>query len=460
MPKAVTAFMNVIREAGYEVYVVGGAIRDLVLGKATRNWDFTTNATPEVIQRLFPDSFYHNIYGTVTVPYQTSHSATQDATHTRDQASEPSTLLFEITPFRLEGDYSDARHPQNVQWAKTLAEDLARRDFTINALAYDGKQIIDMWGGQDDLRNKLIRTVGDPDQRFQEDALRLLRAVRLASELGFMIEDNTRQSIKRNANMIKRVSWERIRTEFFRILESPYPADGILLLRNVGLLYHVLPELDKCFHVEQKSANRHHIFDVGTHSVMALKHCASTDVITRFATLIHDIGKAHTFRKDHNGMITFYNHEVVGSRLAEAIADRFRLSREQKDKLVRLVAFHMFVVSEKQTDSALRRFIRNVGKDNLEDMFALRRADRLGGGSRETSWRTEDFKRRIANLLIEPFTVKDLKVNGHDVMKTLNIKPSPQVGDVLNKLFEKVVNKEIENDREKLIHELAKMKSS
>lgn len=454
LPASITDFMRVFTDAGHQIYVAGGPVRDLVLGREVTDWDFTTSATPEQILALFPDSFYHNTYGTVTVKHQVSNSKFQNDV-ILSETKDPDYQLLEVTPFRREGTYTDGRHPDEVKWAKTLEEDLARRDFTIGAMAYDGQKVIDLFDGQTDLKNKVIRAVGEPDKRFSEDALRLLRAVRFSAQLGFLIEPTTLESIKKNAALIQKISWERIRDEFYKILLSPHPTEGVLFLRSTGLLKYILPELDVCFDVPQKSPGRHHIYDVGTHLVKSLEHCTSTNVITRFATLIHDIGKAPTFHQDPDTqMITFYNHEVVGERMATVIADRFRMSKDEKDLFVRLVAQHQFVVSEELTDNAIRRFIRNVGRENLEEMFALRHADRLGGAATETSWRTELFKKRVAELLIEPFTVKDLKIDGNDVMKILNIKPSRQVGDILDALFEKVVNKELENEREVLLKSL------
>lgn len=443
LPDSITAFMSELRSHSYDVFVVGGAVRHMVLGLPVTNWDFTTNATPEQIMHMFPDSFCNNIFGTVTIKWP--QNAPEGA----------SLILLEVTPFRTEHGYSDNRRPDTVLWAQKLEDDLSRRDFTINAMAYDGKEIVDPFEGQSDLQSKIIRAVGDPDLRFREDALRMMRAIRFASELGFLIEPKTRDAITRDSALITRISGERIRDEFLRILASAHPTEGVLFLRNTNLLRYILPELEACFAIPQKSPKRHHIYDVGTHLVMSLKHCESPDVITRFATLIHDVGKVKTFHKDEKTeLITFYNHEVVGTKMAASIADRFRLSKDQKEKLVKLVEHHQFVVSEDMTDNAIRRFIRNVGKENLDEMFALRRADRLGGAAKETSWRTELFKKRVAQLLIEPFTVKDLKVDGNDVMEILQIPPSRTVGEVLDALFTKVENKEIANEREILLREI------
>jgi len=432
LPATVLEFMNTIRESGFEVYVVGGAVRNLILNKPVTNWDFTTNATPEKIQKLFPDSFYHNTYGTVTIKNGND--------------------LFEITPFRKESNYTDNRHPEKIEWAKTVGEDLARRDFTINAMAFDGEKIIDIFEGKKHIDERKIVAVGNADTRFQEDALRMMRGIRFASQLGFLIDDETRNAMTRNSKLIKNISWERIRDELLKIVGSDHSAEGVLFLKSTGILKHILPELNDCFAIPQKSPNRHHIYDVGTHLVMSLKSCPSSDPVTRLASLLHDIGKVGTFHKDQKTqMITFYNHEVIGTIQAKQIADRLRLSNEQKTKFVRLIEFHQFTVTEDQTDKAVRRFIKDVGKEYIQDMLDLRTADRVGSGATPTSWRLDLFKKRIVEVQKEPFTVKDLKVDGTDVMKVLNIKPSKQVGDILDKLFEQVVEKKLENDREILL---------
>lgn len=441
LPDEVTKLMDEFKKNKYQIYVVGGAVRDAILKKNVDNWDFTTNAIPDEIRKLFPDSFYNNIYGTVSIP--------QDK------------IIFEITPFRKESNYSDSRHPEKIEWAKTVEEDLSRRDFTINAIAYDGKNIIDPYGGQKDLSNRLIKAVGDPDIRFKEDALRLLRAVRFTSQLGFLIEDTTRDSIQKNAGLITKISWERIRDEFLKILGGDHPSEGILFLKNTGLLSYILPEVDVCFAIPQKSPKRHHVYDVGTHLVMALKHCPSSDPITRFATLIHDIGKAKTFYKDEKtDLITFYNHEVVGKKQAENIAERFKLSNKQKDKLITLVAEHQYTVSETQTDKAIRRFIRSVTKEYLQDMLDLRTGDRIGSGAKPTSWRNELFKKRLEEVQKQPFQIKDLKIDGNDVMKLLKIKPGPKIGSILKKLFDKVSEGKLKNEKQALLDQLTDSSSN
>lgn len=440
LPKYVKAFMDTFRKNNYQIYLVGGGVRDLIMGKnpPTGGWnlaDFATDATPDEILKLFPDSFYENKFGTVGVKINQ--------------------LIFEVTTFRKEGIYKDARHPEKVEWAKTIEEDLARRDFTINAMALSEQKLTDPYNGQKHIREKLIVAVGDPNKRFSEDALRLMRAIRFSAELGFLLEEKTRDSIRKNAKRITKISGERIRDELFKILASLNPSEGILFLRSTGLLEILFPELDACFQIPQKSPKRHHIYDVGTHLVMSLKHCPSKDVITRLATLLHDIGKAKVFKKDSvSGLITFYNHEVVGAKIVQKIADRLRLSNKDKHKLVTLVRQHQFTVDERQTDKAIRRFIRNVGKEYLQDMLDLRVGDRLGGGATATSWRLELFKKRLEEVQKEPFKVTDLKINGNDVMKTLGIKPGPKVGEILNKLFAEVEDGKIKNGREALLKKI------
>ncbi len=368
--------------------------------------------------------------------------------------------VFEITTYRTESEYTDHRHPKSIVWGTSLHEDLARRDFTINSIAYDGTSIIDPYHGIDDIAAKLIRAVGDPNKRFGEDALRMMRAIRLATQLGFTIEDNTFSAIKTNAQLITKISQERIRDELLKILASEYPSEGIYLLKNSGILAYILPEIEKSFGVQQKSPKRHHIFDVGTHLVMSLKHCPTKDPIVRLATLLHDIGKPLTVKVTPEGVITFYNHEIIGASIARNIAFRLHLSKTQREKVVKLVRWHQFTVDERQTDGALRRFVRNVGKEDLVDMLALRIGDRLGGGARETSWRLELFKKRLIEVQKKPFTVADLVVDGNDVMEIYTVRPGPFIGIVLNTLFKDVVEEKIKNDREELLKRLKDLKET
>lgn len=446
LPKDVKEVLLKLKKTGFQAYIVGGCVRDILVGRETNDWDFTTDAHPEQILKLFPDGFYDNKFGTVGVPVKPSTTNNQPPT------------IFEITTFRSEYGYSDHRHPDKIAFGKTLEEDLKRRDFTINAMASDGDKIIDLFEGQNDLNKKIIKAVGDPDKRFQEDALRMMRAIRIAAQLKYLIEEKTFSAIQTNSKLISNISRERIRDELIKILSSDFPSEGILLLRNAGLLSLFLPELEKCFGVEQKSPKRHHLYDVGTHLLISLKNCPSKDPMVRLATLLHDVGKPPTASKTEEGVITFYNHEIIGASIVRNIADRLHFSKKDKEKILKLVRFHQFTVDERQTDAAIRRFIKNVGKENLEEMLALRTGDRLGGGALETSWRLELFKKRLLEVQKQPFTVADLKVSGHDVMKIYAIGPGPLVGAVLNILFDDVVKGLIKNDREVLLERINDLK--
>jgi len=442
IPKKVTVLSELFNKNGFEIYVVGGAVRDHLMGKPISDWDFTTNATPEEMLAFLPDSYYNNTFGTVGVPV--------------DNDERP----YEVTTFRHEKGYTDSRHPDSLEWGTSLEGDLERRDFTINAMAIKlngakAHEIIDPFNGQKDIKKKTVRAVGEAVERFREDALRMMRAIRIASELGFTIEEETFEAIKMHSSTIHRIAKERVREELFKTLASHNPYEGMMMLKNSALMDEVLPELAKTFGVDQKSPGRHHIHDVGTHCMLSLRHCPAADPLTRFATLIHDIGKPQTFKKNgKSGQITFYNHEVVGSRIAKNIANRLRFSKADSEKLFLLVRWHQFTLDERQTDKSIKRFIRNVGTQNIQSMLDLRVGDRLGGGAAETSWRLEEFKARLVEVQKQPFTVHDLKITGEDVMRELNLKPGPKVGEILKQLFEKVENKEVENTKEELFKSL------
>lgn len=440
LPKEVKNILDKFKKNNFQIYIVGGAVRDLLMDKKVSDWDFTTDAKPQELLKLFPDSFYDNKFGTVGIPVSKS-------------------VVYEITTMRKEGIYKDHRHPEIVSWTNKIEEDLGRRDFTVNAIALsaDGKTV-DPFNGQTDIKNKIIKAVGNPGKRFQEDALRLIRAIRIATELEFDIDEKTYSSIEENALLIKQIANERIRDELFKILASSNPDTGISKLREAGILKIILPELEKCFGIMQKGPKHARVYDIGNHSLSTLKHTPSPDPLVKFAALLHDVGKADTVATAADGNVTFYNHDVVGGNLVLRIAKRFNLSKKQTDKLFRLVRFHMFTVTEDQTDSAIRRFIKNVGPENIADMMALRIGDRLGGGTqRETSWRMEKFQERIKQVFKKPFSISDLKVNGNDVMKILKIKPGPKVGEILQKLFDQVQKDSSLNNRDYLLGEISKI---
>lgn len=445
IPNEIISIYQKMVDAKFEAYLVGGSVRNLLMKRLVKDWDFTTNATPDEILKLFPDGFYDNKFGTVGVPIEINGQK----------------HVAEITTFRTETTYSDKRRPDSVEWGKTIEEDLARRDFTINAIALKlttnnlelKTSITDPFDGQKDLEQKIVRAVGNPNLRFKEDALRLLRAIRIATELGFTIEENTWNELQKDANLIAHVSGERIRVEFLRILESNHPYDGIMLLKNSGLLQQILPELMEGIDVSQVRPGRHHTTDVFTHNIMALKLCPSTDPIVRFATLLHDVGKPRVKSADEQGLVIFHNHEIMGAKIARDICDRLKFSKKDRDKIINLIRWHMFTVDEKSTDAAIRRFIRRVGIDTINDMLDLRVADRLGSGTKTAeSWRLKLFKERVKKEL-QPaaFSIKDLAIDGNDIMKELNIKPGPKIGEILQKLFEEVDPDQSKNTKEYLL---------
>lgn len=501
--------LSLLQKNGFEAYIVGGAVRDTLLASFENkphesikkfDFDFTTSAKPEEIQHLFPEHYYENMYGTVGVakehlltqmgrqdsqPTETKteteqktidlsqatkvHSSLQSATLQESKPVEKKDV-FEITTYRYDGIYTDHRRPEQVTWGSTISDDLQRRDFTINALAIQISQeylqtidfttapafipvlnnnftLIDQHNGLADLQDNLIQTVGDPDTRFAEDALRMLRALRFSVQLNMQIEPETFAAIIKNAQLLEHVSYERIRDEFLKMLSSDFPKQAIELLDETNLLSFVLPEL-----LDAKGVNQggHHTTDVWTHSLDALEACPSTDPIVRLATLLHDIAKPATY-KLINGQPTFYNHEIIGSRMAKKIAIRLRLSKKEIERIFLLVRFHMFYYQPENTDASIRRFMRKVGLENINDILDLREADRLGSGARKTSWRLEEMKQRMVEQLNQPFAVTDLAINGHDLMDTLGLSPGPQIGAILTSLFEEVLDTPELNTREILL---------
>ena len=387
IPDQVKEIATTLQDANFEVYLVGGPIRNILLEKSVKDWDLTSSATPDKMLSLFPDAFYDNSFGTVGIPLNK---------HTEDQ------MIVEVTTFRTEYGYSDNRHPDKISWGKNITEDLSRRDFTVNAMAVPlvkneliFENVVDPFSGQKDLEKKIIRAVGNPKERFKEDALRLMRAIRFATQLGFSIEKETLLAITQDASLIQNIASERIKVELMKILESEYPYDGILLLKNTGLLHYILPELLEGIDISQKRPGRHHTTDVFEHNIFSLKFCPSPDPIVRFATLIHDVGKPRVAAKDQDGYVIFHNHEIVGSRMAYDICDRLRFSKKEREKITKLIRWHMFTVDEHITDSAVRRFIRRIGVENVKDMMDLRIGDRLGGGTQTAeSWRLKLFKKK------------------------------------------------------------------
>ena len=428
VPLEVRTVTQKLREAGFEAYLVGGCVRDLFLNRTPKDWDVTTNAKPEFIQELFPDSFYENDFGTVGV---------------KTNSEDPSLSVIEVTPYRTESGYSDKRRPDAVAFGDNLEEDLARRDFTINALALDESkgQLIDPYKGQKDIESKVLRTVGVAKDRFEEDALRLLRAIRLMAELGLALDSETAEAIAIKAPNLGHISRERVRDEFVRILKSKEPMMALTVAQQLGLLTHISPSLPLGIGIKQNQA---HSYDVFGHLMHAVQHAADKEwpLDIRLAALFHDVSKPEVRRWDDTKKDwTFHGHEVVGSRVTRKALEDLRFSREIIDKVTKLVRWHMFFSDPDQiTLSAVRRMIVNVGKENIWDLLDLRICDRVGTGRpKEQPFRFRKYKAMVEQALRDPISVGMLKTNGSRLMKAFHMKPGPNIGNVLNALLEEVL---------------------
>jgi len=449
LPNEVKNVLEKLAKGGYEGYIVGGCVRDLLMKKEPKDWDITTNAKPDDIQKIFSDSFYENKFGTVTLKRQEN-----------DKLGE-----IQITPYRVESKYTDKRHPDEIKFVSKLEDDLSRRDFTINAMAMkvetsDKRQetsIVDLFDGQRDLKAKIIRTVGKPDDRFNEDALRLLRAARFATQLDFKIDKESYDSIKENAEWLRAISKERIRDEFIKIINADKAYDGILLLQEIGILKFVVPELEEGVDVGQ---NLHHIYTVWEHNTRALKYAAEKKYSfeVRLGSLLHDVGKPRTKRGDGK-YSTFYGHDVVGAKMTAQIMGRLKFPKDISEKVIKLVRYHLFYYNVGEvTESSVRRLLANVGLKNVEDLIKVREADRIGSGRpKAVPYKLRHLKYVIDKVSHDPISVKMLKIDGKDVMKELKIKPGPKVGLILNSLLAQVLDDPAKNTKENLkkrIHEL------
>jgi len=439
IPDTVLGVMNQLSDAGFEAYIVGGCVRDSLMGRVPADWDVTTNAKPEDVIYLFPETHYQNVFGTVSV---------------KTGSEEPSEAIVEITTYRMDGVYSDARHPDYVEYSERLEDDLSRRDFTMNAIASDGKVIIDPHNGQEDIEAKQIRAVGDPNERFSEDALRLMRAVRFATQLEFTIEDKTAAAISEQSEMLSKIALERSQDEFVKLLMSPRGDMGVELMRKHGLMKHVLPELLEGVGMEQ---NHHHIYTVWEHNVRALRYACEQgySMQVRLASLLHDVGKART--KDEKGRdSTFYGHEAVGGRMVKKMLKRLRFPREDVEHISMLVTQHMFnsdVEGENAiTEAGARRLVSRVGAENMDDLYRVREADRIGSGvAKAVPFRLRKFKYLVDRAMHDPISRKQLKINGNDLIGELAMEPGPRLGSVIDALFEEVLDDPKNNTKEDLL---------
>lgn len=426
IPLEVFTVAQTLESAGFEAYFVGGCVRDLLCRKKPKDWDITTDAHPEEIQKLFPHTFYENDYGTVAI--------------VNENVSDETLKTVEVTPYRIEGNYIDVRHPRTVTFAKKLDDDLQRRDFTINAIALDIRGIIfDPQNGRDDIKNKIIKTVGKPDDRFSEDALRILRAVRFCAELGFMMEPNTEKAILKNSQLLEKISKERIRDEFIKIIMSNNPKKGLEIAHKVGILHFISPELEESIGIEQGGI---HAYDVWEHLLRSLQHTADRGwpLEIRLAALFHDIGKPVT-RKKGPKKWTFYGHEIVGTRITQKILNNLKFPKKIIEKVTKLVRWHMFFSdTETLTHSAVRRLVTNVGRDNIWYLMDVRAADRIGTGRpKENPYRLRKYHAMIDEVLRDPISVGMIKLDGRKIMELTGEKPGPKIGFILRILLEEVL---------------------
>ena len=441
IPAPIKEIARILNMEGFQCFLVGGSVRDSIMGFTPNEYDIATNAKPEDVQRIFKYTIPTGIkHGTILVILDDMH--------------------VEITTFRSDGNYSDGRHPDKVEYTASIEDDLPRRDLTINAMAYnvlDGT-LIDMFDGMKDIKNKIIRSVGNPYERFTEDGLRIMRAIRFATKLNFNIEKETFEAICHSTGMLTSIAYERIREEFNGILISDNPFRGIELLRKTGILALIMPELMQGFGVSQ---NRFHKYDVYYHILHTIQAVESLEteeltLLVRLAALFHDIAKPMVQKKvSKQEEPVYYNHEVVGANVAKKIMKRLKYSNAEIDFVTLLVRQHMFYYQDEWTDGAVRRFMKAVGIENIKPLLKLREADRLGSGNRKDkeSKAIPKLLARIDKIIEEEnaITVKDLKINGNDLMKEFNLKPGPIVGKILNYLLDLILDDPSLNDKEKLM---------
>jgi tRNA nucleotidyltransferase/poly(A) polymerase len=434
LPPDVASVLRTLATAGHEAALVGGCVRDLVRGIQPGDWDVTTDAPPEVVDGLFPATFWTNIFGTVTVRGED--------------------LEVEVTTYRSESTYTDGRRPDEVAWSSELTDDLQRRDFTINAIAWVPDElsggrghVVDPFGGREDLAAGVLRAVGDPERRFAEDALRLLRGVRFVTTLDLSLDPATETAMVRLAPSVGRLSGERIRDELLRLLAWDGPtAPAFLLMEQLGILAVVLPELADLRGVEQGKLLGGDALD---HSLRTADALPSSDPLLRLAGLLHDVGKAPTAAGGH-----FFGHEVVGADLVRTRLEALALSRADIDRIVHLVRHHMILYGPEWTDAAVRRFIGRVGPGQpMTDLFALRRADTAASAGPEIrDAAAAELEARVARLQdTTVLSVTGLAIDGNDLIRELDVEPGPEVGRLLDALLQAVIEEPTLNEREALL---------
>ncbi len=440
LPAEVKKIISVLEDAGYEAYAVGGCVRDSLFGQTPHDWDITTSAEPQAVKSLFNRTIDTGLqHGTVTVRMGGQG--------------------FEVTTYRIDGDYGDGRHPDSVSFTKSLEEDLKRRDFTINAMAYnDEAGLVDIFGGQEDLKRGLIRCVGAPEERFREDALRMLRAARFAARFGFEIDPEAKRVMKEKAETLHKVSAERIREEFVKLIVSPHP-DMVRTLYELGLTAVFLPEFDTMMATPQNT--EHHMYDVGEHTIHVMENVPE-DKVLRLAALFHDVGKPACRKTDAEGTDHFLGHPALGADMTADIMRRLKFDNATIESVTRLVRFHdeRFPVTARN----VRRFISRLGSEYFDDMLVLKRADVLGQSMYQRKEKLDriDEMDRVGHEIMnnaEPLSVKDLAIGGKDLMD-LGIARGPEIGTILKALLREAVDEPERNERETLLEEAEKLHTS
>lgn len=436
LPEKVQQIIKTLQSHGYEAYAVGGCVRDSLLGRTPGDWDITTSALPEETKALFDKTFDTGIeHGTITVLMGKEG--------------------FEVTTYRIDGKYEDSRHPSEVTFTRCLSEDLLRRDFTINAMAYNDEDgIVDLFDGMADLEKKVIRCVGNAEARFGEDALRIMRAVRFSAQLGFEIEEQTQAAIRKLAFSLKNISAERIQVELIKLLTSPHP-EQIRLAYELGITEVMLPEFDRMMETAQETP--HHCHNVGEHTIAALQHCPS-DKILRLTMLFHDMGKPEKKTMDENGIAHFKGHAVVSEAIAKEIMHRLKFDNDTLRKVTKLVYYHDLRMPA--TPRNVRRAMNRIGTEMFPYYLNVRRADTLAQSMFRREEKLENIQ-EIENIYLqimelqECVSLKDLAVKGGDLL-AVGVERGPQIGETLNKLLELVLEEPEKNQKELLLAEVSK----
>lgn len=440
LPEAVRNIINTLQSAGYEAWAVGGCVRDSILGRVPDDWDITTSARPEQVKAIFKKTVDTGIqHGTVTVLWNRAG--------------------YEVTTYRIDGEYEDSRHPKEVQFTASLREDLRRRDFTINAMAYNEEAgLVDIFGGIEDIRAKKIRCVGDPMERFSEDALRMMRAVRFSAQLGYEIEEETEAAICRLSPTLQKISAERIRTELVKLLISPHP-ELLEACWRTGMTAVFLPEFDRMMETSQN--NPHHCYNVGEHTIRAMKASAPEKTL-RLALLFHDMGKPETKTTDGEGIDHFRGHEVKSSDMARTVMRRLKFDNNTIDRVVRLVRAHDIKIEPGQ--KYMRRALNRLGEDIFPELFAVKEADMEAQSAYQREEKQTELlvMRKDYEAVLESeacVSLKDLAVNGKDLIAA-GAAPGKGLGEMLQKLLEEVLEEPERNTREYLLGRVKKMRET